>query len=99
MNRRTALLLFTGLAFASNSAFAQFYQYTDKSGNVVFTDKPPAGSDVKEKRLKENGIYRSNRGAATDYPAVEKKEASPGAKEERNKDYSKVAVVMYMTDW
>lgn len=94
-------LIVLGLVIAFNPAFGQFYQYTDKNGNTVFTDKPPVGSGAREKRLKEDGIYRSNRGDA-DYPAFENKDSShtpPRAKEERKRDYSRVTVIMYMTDW
>ncbi len=33
-----SLLILTGLALLFTPAFGQFYQYTDKNGNVVFTD-------------------------------------------------------------
>ncbi len=90
------------LILAGSSAFAgQFYEYTDKNGNIVITDSPPPGADAREKRVKEEGIYRSNR-AEKDYPEYENKE-TPGHKsrkeEPRKKDYSRVSVVMYMTDW
>jgi len=82
-------------------AWGQIYQYTDKHGNVVFSDKPPAGSNAKEKQLKEDGIYWSNKSEA-DYPSYkENKEGSttPVREEKRSRDYSRVTAVMYMTDW
>ncbi len=85
----------------SSEAWGQIYQYTDKNGNVVFSDKPPADADAKEKKLKDDGVYWSNRSEA-DYPSYkdDKEAPSTSAREEkRTRDYSRVTVVMYMTDW
>ncbi len=80
---------------------AQFYEYTDKNGNVVITDSPPLGTDAREKQVREERIFRSNR-AEKDYPVYEHKETRgrESRKEQpRKKDYSGVSVVMYMADW
>jgi glutaredoxin len=82
-------------------AWGQIYQYTDRNGNVVFSDRPPAGMNAKEKQLKEDGVFWSNR-RESDYPSSqESKEAPSGtAREEpRKRNYGRVSVVMYMTDW
>lgn len=93
------LLVAVALAFFHN-AWGQIYQYTDKNGVVIITDKPPAGSNAKEKRFKEGGVYWGNQ-SESDYPSYkENKQASSApAREERKKDYGRVTAVMYMTDW
>ncbi len=93
-------LIFTVSAFLPE-AWGQMYQYTDKDGNVVFSDKPHAGADAKEKQLKEDGVYWSNK-SESDYPSHKNgKEApsTPTREDKRNRDYGRVTVVMYMTDW
>jgi glutaredoxin len=67
------------------------YEYTDRNGNVVYSDQPPAGANAKEKKLKDDGVYWSNKSEA-DY-------SSSIGEEKRSTDYSRVTVVMYMTDW
>lgn len=82
-------------------AWGQIYQYTDKNGNLVFSDKPPVGSNAKEKQLKEDGVYWSNK-SESDYPAhKDSKDAlsTPTREDKRNRDYGRVTVVIYMTDW
>jgi glutaredoxin len=82
-------------------AWGQIYQYTDRNGNVVYSDRPPAGVNAKEKQLQEDGVYRSNR-HESDYPSYKESKEAPSAptrEETRNRDYGRVSVVMYMTDW
>jgi glutaredoxin len=82
-------------------AWGQIYQYTDKNGNVVFSDKPPASENAKKKQLKEDGVYWSNK-SESDYPTYKDSKdvaSTPSREDERNRDYSRVTVVMYMTDW
>jgi glutaredoxin len=93
----TAILVFLLCGILSD-VWAQLYQYTDKHGNVVFTDKPPAGSDAKEKRLKDDGLFWSNMSEA-DYPSHRDSGKVPPVREEKRRDYSKETAVMYMTDW
>jgi glutaredoxin len=91
-------LIFTMSAFLPE-AWGQIYQYTDKNGNVVFTDTPSAGA--KAKQLKEDGVYRSNR-SESDYPAYKDSKEAPSTpiqEDKRTTDYGRVNVVMYMTDW
>jgi glutaredoxin len=93
-------LIFMVSAFLPE-AWGQIYQYTDKNGNVVFSDKPPAGSNAKEKQLKEDGVYWSNK-SESDYPAYKDSKDAPSTptrEDKRNRDYGRVTVVMYMTDW
>jgi hypothetical protein len=56
-----------GLVLLAGQAFGQLYQYAYKNGNIEVADSSPPGADAREKRLKEEGIYRSNRGEAV-YP-------------------------------
>jgi hypothetical protein len=56
---RYAGLLAVLLAAAPAVAPAQLYQYTDKSGNTVYTDHPPQNRESKQKRLREDGVYLS----------------------------------------
>ena len=83
-----------------HNAWGQIYQYTDKNGVVIITDKPPAGSNTKEKRFKEGGVYWGNQ-SESDYSSYKenKNASSAPAGEERKKDYGRVTAVMYMTDW
>jgi glutaredoxin len=84
-----------------HDAWGQIYQYTDKKGNLIFSDKPPADSNAKEKRLKEEGVYWSNQ-SEDDYASNNESKESPSTParvEKRNRDYGRVTAVMYMTDW
>jgi len=89
------------LALAVSPAFAQFYQYTDKNGDVVITDNPPSGAEAREKKVSGERIHTSTRPEKYS-PAVEKKD-DPGrasrGEEPPKKNYNRVNVVMYMTDW
>lgn len=42
-------LLLTPLVFFAESTAAEIYRTTDEQGNVVFTDKPPAGANTTER--------------------------------------------------
>ena len=81
-------------------AEAQIYQYTDKNGNVVFTDAPPAESNAKEARMKEEGVYFSapRREQAARGSGIS---TSPGSMPDKKQttDYGSVTVEMYMTSW
>jgi glutaredoxin len=82
-------------------AWGQIYQYTDKNGNVVFSDRPPAGENTKKKQLKEDGVYWSNK-SALDYPSDKDGKdvpSTPIREDKGDRDYGRVTVVMYMTDW
>jgi glutaredoxin len=82
-------------------AWGQLYQYTDKNGNVIFSDNPPSDASAKIKHLKEDGVYRSDK-SSLDYPSYKGTKELPSTQnreEKRPKDYSRVTVVMYMTDW
>lgn len=95
-----ALIVF--LSVLATQAEGQIYQYTDKKGDVVFTDKPPQGSDAKEKQLKDDGIFWSS---PQEEPGPSPGGSSPAAssvpasEQKRKRSYSDVTVVMYTTDW
>ncbi len=81
-------------------ASGQIYQYTDRNGNVVYSDSPPQGVEAQEKRLKDDGISWSSR-AEADIPSPEGKQngrAAPAAAT-RKPDCSGVTVIMYGTSW
>ncbi len=90
------------LMAVSSAAQGQFYQYTDKHGNTVFTDTPPPGSNAKEKKTTDRGVYFSapssepersigrETGKAQDVPIQEK---------QHRPDYGGITVVMYKTNW
>jgi glutaredoxin len=95
-------LLLVLIAFAAGPVLAgQFYEYTDKSGNVNITDSPPLDAGAREKQVKEEGVYRSNR-AEKDYTISESRETADGRSGRRGhqkRDYSRVSVVMYKAEW
>ncbi|RPJ36271.1 MAG: DUF4124 domain-containing protein [Deltaproteobacteria bacterium] len=70
------------------SASSQIYKWTDESGNVRFSDSPPAGVKVQ----KVQGDSGGSKNEATP--------AAPGGPPKAEKRESrKVKVIMYMTDW
>jgi len=93
------IIFFT--TFSLPKAWGQLYQYKDKNGNIVFTDKPPAGETVKEKQLKDDGVYWSNQREADLPPSKDSSttQSSLPLENKRSRDYSGVTVVMYMADW
>ena len=97
------LILIMCLLAIDAPIFAEIYQYTDKKGNIVYSDSPPQGSDAKKKQLKDDGIfwsspqdepepYRGGKNAAVSPPV-------PESEKKRKRDYTDATVVMYMTDW
>ena len=86
------------LALFVGPAFAQFYQYTDKNGNLVITDSPPAGADAQEKDVSNVRIHRSSR-SEKDFDAKEDPARTSRGEQPTKKNYSRVNVAMYMADW
>ncbi len=95
MNRvLKAIIIIFLMSFLLPEAWGQLYQYTDKNGNVVFTDNSVPGVTTKEKQLKADGVYWSNRREA-DYPSYKDSgeiNSSLPLENKRNKDYSSVTV-------
>ncbi len=85
----------------SSQASGQMYQYIDKDGNVVFSDRPPVGSDAKEKRLK-NDVYYSAPRREADLPRQGSNPLParpPGQERQPERDYGNVTVILYKTSW
>jgi glutaredoxin len=82
-----------------SAAFPQIYKWTDRDGNIVFSDTPPAGADEKKvKVLKERegpkppeGIARRQGTSELPIPAVSQ------GREKR--EYRDIEVHLYMTEW
>lgn len=72
------------------------YQYTDKNGNLVFTDRPPTGSNADEVKLNNDRVFKS---APRRYEPSTSTPSAPVEEERRKRDYSDVNVIMYMTSW
>lgn len=54
-------------ALFSSAALAEVFRYTDKNGNVVFTDEPPAGTEKAEKiEVREVPTIEMPRGQLTE---------------------------------
>ena len=88
-------------AFVLPEARGQLYQYTDKNGTIIFTDKPPAGGTAKKKKLNDDGVYWSNQSEA-DYPSYKDSSGTQSLllpEKKRDRDYHRVTVVMYMAEW
>jgi glutaredoxin len=102
---RRSLSLFLGVlcisAALGGPAGAQFYQYQDKNGNVVFTDAPPAGPDAKETPVRDNRIFYSAPRNETETRGRKSTAApeEPKRKRRNRPDYASVTVELYMTDW
>ena len=95
------VLLCIVIALAA-SAQTQLYQYTDKNGNMVFTDRPPSGSDAKKKQMKVDEVYwsapqREQEQARGGNSSTQFQEGSIDKK--HAPDYGSVTVEMYMTSW
>ncbi len=84
-----AVLLIIGLSPSQSSA--EIDQWTDSTGNVIYSDTPPAGGAAKEIKVKEN-----NRTIMEEtYPKTKKSRE----KESGLKDIRDISVILYMTDW
>ncbi len=80
----SAMILFALIPNASS----QIYKWTDESGNLRFSDSPPAGVKVQKVQGDSGG------GKIEAGPAV-----LGGASKAEKQEAPKVKVVMYMTDW
>ncbi len=91
------LLLFALCGIAAD-ARGQLYQYTDKNGNIVITDRPTAGSNATEKQLRDDNLNWSNVGEA-DHSSDREAGTREPARETKRRDYSDATAIMYMADW
>jgi hypothetical protein len=97
MIRKRIILSGLAMTFALGApALAQMYHYTDKNGNTVITDQPPAGSNAGEVRLDDERVFRSAPRRAEPFSRTT---AAPIGEQRRKRDYSDVSVIMYMTSW
>jgi len=69
-------------------ASSQIYKWTDESGNVRFSDSPPAGVKVQ----KVQGVAGGSKSEANP-------EGPGGSPKAEKQESRKVKVIMYMTDW
>lgn len=100
MNRHGYVLYLVLLvALSGTPASAELYQYTDKKGNVVFSDNPPAGVKATVKPLRREGVYRAQ--GSTQHTPPQEEASGPDAAETRpyRKPYAGVDVIMYSTSW
>jgi glutaredoxin len=88
------------LAFSSQAS-GQMYQYTDKDGNVVFSDRPPVGPGAKEMQLKNNVYYSAPRREAdpTRQGSNPLLPGQSGQERKPDRDYGNVTVILYKTAW
>ncbi len=84
------------------SAQAQLYQYTDKNGVLIVTDRPPSDSGAKEKQLKDDGVYWSTPSREQEQATRENRstQSQEGAVyQKRTPNYGSVTAEMYMASW
>lgn len=87
------------------SAWGEIYQWTDKNGNVVFSDTPPSGKEAKIKQLKEDGVYLAPPREERAEPAIRNETANTAPSQDREREAKRkksirdVNVVMYSTNW
>lgn len=92
-----SLVLLSSLLFLPSFASSEIYKWTDREGNVVFSESPPSGANAEEVKVKD--------GMRVDRPASEGRNDSKGKKGksaatgQKLRDVSDINVVMYMTDW
>lgn len=78
-----------------SSSPAEIYKWKDSKGNVFYTDSPPAGVEVEEKRYREDRTERPEAKEETPRPRSNTKSNPTITK----RAYSDVNVIMYMTSW
>lgn len=94
----TITILCILLSAAVPAARAEFYQYTDRNGNVVISDRPPADGEGTKKELKNDRLFWSNT-SVPDFPPDRSPGRAPEAPKQERIDYSRTTAIMYMTDW
>ncbi len=90
-------VLLSSLFFFPSFAASEIYKWKDNSGNVIFSNSPPSGSNAEEVRLKNNNRFERPPSKEDEEPKTGKKNKT--ATGQRLRDASDIHVVMYMTDW
>jgi glutaredoxin len=80
-------------------SFAQIYKWTDKNGNVVFSDTPPSSSEGKKVKVlpeRREPVPQEE----IKQGAVNRETAGPAASSSKEKrQYGDIEVLLYMTEW
>jgi mycoredoxin len=84
--------------FGASSAFGQLYEYKDANGNIVYTDSPPSGVEARKRTVTEERVFHSSHMPAAASAYSDKKDKLR-SEEPTKKNYNRLNVVMYMTDW
>ncbi len=87
------------LLVLSSPAFPQIYQWKDRSGNIVFSDTPPAGQESKRLRALEERGRPAPREEARPSGEARKSASGPAGKEGEKREYRDIEVILYMTEW
>ncbi len=91
-NETIVLSVLTVVFFTIPAVSGEIYKWTDRNGNVVFSDTPPPPG-VK-------GEIREMREDRTERPKAERGSQKPKAEGIREaRPYSGISVIMYMTAW
>lgn len=96
--RSIAVCMIVVLVAAAVSA--EVYQWTDRNGNVVFSDSPPAGKDAAVKKFGEERLYRGAAEPARETADEGAATRSSGTGQRQSlKSYGDIDVILYSTAW
>jgi glutaredoxin len=88
------------LVLISPAASAEVYQWTDRNGNVVFSDSPPAGKEAAVKRFDDERVRSGSPEPARAFPGhgTSPRSSGPGQRQS-TKSYGDIDVILYSTAW
>ncbi|HAM49881.1 MAG TPA: hypothetical protein DCP92_04005 [Nitrospiraceae bacterium] len=94
-NRLSIVLPFLLIAAAqccvwSLPAFSEVYQWTDETGNTIYSNSPPPGVNPKLKKLRIDRIER---------PEIKNPSAKAVKDVPQKRDLRDITVILYATDW